>query len=172
MKETESLPDTEMTEFESGLDPMMLVQCYLEEDDIESSFPYISDEYDDKYESENYSDNSESYLKLHSCTMCPRRFPSEFNLLVHMWSHPTQNKRILSNKNQEEEENHSDELNADEETTSDMLDSNNIFGKTSDLIQYSCPVCGKSVSTKGNLKVHVETHRPKGKYACDICGRM
>lgn len=37
---------------------------------------------------------------------------------------------------------------------------------------YSCPICGKKISTKGNLKVHLETHRPKGKYGCDICGRM
>lgn len=37
---------------------------------------------------------------------------------------------------------------------------------------YLCPICGRHISTKGNLKVHLETHRPKGKYTCDICGRM
>lgn len=35
-----------------------------------------------------------------------------------------------------------------------------------------CPVCRKDMSTKGNLKVHMESHKPKGKYTCDICGRV
>lgn len=38
--------------------------------------------------------------------------------------------------------------------------------------KFTCPVCGKVISTKGNLKVHLATHRPKGKYECDICGRI
>lgn len=58
-----------------------------------------------------------------------------------------------------------------DEISLDILDDVNTLEKTSG-IRYACPVCGKVVSTKGNLKVHVETHRPKGKYACDICGRM
>ncbi|XP_076228681.1 uncharacterized protein LOC116433631 isoform X2 [Nomia melanderi] len=37
---------------------------------------------------------------------------------------------------------------------------------------FVCPICSKKISTKGNLKVHLETHRPKGKYDCDICGRI
>ncbi|XP_046382531.1 zinc finger protein 70-like isoform X5 [Ischnura elegans] len=36
----------------------------------------------------------------------------------------------------------------------------------------TCPVCGKRLSTKGNLKVHLESHRPKGRHDCDICGRL
>lgn len=36
----------------------------------------------------------------------------------------------------------------------------------------SCPICQKEISTKGNLKVHMDTHRPKGKYGCEICGRV
>lgn len=39
-------------------------------------------------------------------------------------------------------------------------------------MRFVCPICGKRISTKGNLKVHLETHRPKGKYGCDICGRV
>lgn len=191
-KDIECATDTtESTELEIGLDPMMLVQCSLEEDDIDSpSFPYISisDEFDEKCESENCSDNSETYnMKPHKhksycCSLCPRRFASEFNLLVHMWSHPTQNKRILLNKNQEEYENHWTEMNNKSKdeispfspftlTLDDIHMSTPEKTKTGG-IRYACPVCGKVVSTKGNLKVHVETHRPKGKYACDICGRM
>ncbi|GLH14396.1 Zinc finger protein weckle [Gryllus bimaculatus] len=40
------------------------------------------------------------------------------------------------------------------------------------VMRFVCPICGKKISTKGNLKVHLETHRPKGKYGCDICGRV
>lgn len=100
-KDIECVADIDVTELEVGLDPMMLVQCSLEEDDIDSPFPYISDEFDEKSESENCSDHSETYLKPHKpycCSLCPRRFPSEFNLLVHTWTHPTHNKRILLNK--------------------------------------------------------------------------
>ncbi|KAL3290267.1 hypothetical protein HHI36_023617 [Cryptolaemus montrouzieri] len=37
---------------------------------------------------------------------------------------------------------------------------------------FGCKICGKKMSTKGNLKVHLATHRPKGKYECDICRRI
>ncbi|KAK9890090.1 hypothetical protein WA026_008900 [Henosepilachna vigintioctopunctata] len=37
---------------------------------------------------------------------------------------------------------------------------------------FDCKICGKKMSTKGNLKVHLTTHRPKGKYECDICRRI
>lgn len=152
---------------EVGLDPMMVVQCSLEEDeDLESPYPYSSEEFDEKSETENCSDSSESYLKQFSCSFCPRWFVSEFQLLVHTWSHPAQQKRILTNKNQEDCE----ELSAEEENPSGALDDED--GEKLNGVRYACPVCGKTVSTKGNLKVHVETHRPKGKYACDICGRM
>lgn len=38
--------------------------------------------------------------------------------------------------------------------------------------RFACNQCGKKLSTKGNLKVHQYTHKPKGKFTCDKCGRM
>lgn len=37
---------------------------------------------------------------------------------------------------------------------------------------YKCLVCSKKYSTKGNLNVHMKTHKGKGKFTCDKCGRM
>lgn len=44
--------------------------------------------------------------------------------------------------------------------------------KISENGRVTCHICNKDISTKGNLKVHLETHGPKGKYTCDICGRV
>lgn len=38
--------------------------------------------------------------------------------------------------------------------------------------KFKCNVCGKKLSTNGNLKAHLKTHKPKGKFNCDKCGRM
>lgn len=44
--------------------------------------------------------------------------------------------------------------------------------KRSTTSRFTCTQCGKKLSSKGNLKVHLDTHKPKGKFNCEKCGRV
>lgn len=183
----------EVTEMEVRVDPMIILQCCLEGDDgtnIENE-EKSSDKEDAHSDvesralSENLSEseNCGANLNQNSCSLCPRSFTSELNLQNHLWSHSTCSKRIFNSFNSMQEmipvvqfdiENQNERSDSssndrDEEEESDYIDLGEEEYQSN---KFSCPICGKVISTKGNLKVHLETHRPKGRYGCDICGRM
>lgn len=120
-----------------------------------------------------------------SCQICARNFISEAALQMHMWGHH-QTKRILSFNNMQQQINQvvvtletvkqieENANNNNDKCTDDDSDDteDDEFDEFSDQTTNPCPICGKIISNKGNLKVHLETHKPKGRYACDICGRM
>lgn len=98
--------------------------------------------------------------KPYECTICARSFISQIGLQNHLWSHLPKDKRLDGKPILRSHQVYS---------TNGVLHMNTDNNATDDCI---CPICSKKISTKGNLKVHLETHRPKGKYGCDICGRM
>lgn len=123
-------------------------------------------------EEEEKRDNSETKLhegngktvsntvKPHECTICARSFISQIGLQNHLWSHLPRDRRFDGKPILRSQHVYS---------TNGVLHTNGDSNTSSNFI---CPICSKKISTKGNLKVHLETHRPKGKYGCDICGRM
>ncbi|XP_063218894.1 zinc finger protein 534-like isoform X1 [Bacillus rossius redtenbacheri] len=104
--------------------------------------------------------------KPYRCSICLRGFNNEIGLQNHLWSHLPSERRVLSTS---DSSNHP-------QRPSPVYSSRGVLHTSSSVVtttmRFVCPICGKKISTKGNLKVHLETHRPKGKYGCDICGRV
>ncbi|KAJ8923740.1 hypothetical protein NQ315_010321 [Exocentrus adspersus] len=193
IKEKEVVSQVEVTEMEVRVDPMSILQCCLEGDDgingnndeekkIDKEDAQSDTEsglqLENLSETENYSINKKQY----SCSVCPRSFTSELALHNHSWSHssyPKKNFNGYSNipvvqyelENQTERSDSSTSSN-DRDEADDESDYVDIAEEEFQNNKFSCPICGKIISTKGNLKVHLETHRPKGRYGCDICGRI
>ncbi|GJQ68111.1 hypothetical protein Trydic_g10706 [Trypoxylus dichotomus] len=164
VKENKSYQDLEVTEMEIRVDPMIVLQCSILDDDEEDENGYSSDnsEIDEKPTITNNIAGKSYY----PCLVCPKRFASELALQEHMWTHNQKPKRILLT-------NYDNLIYG--ETQNNLIKTENGESNLADHgngIRFNCPICGKIISTKGNLKVHLETHRPKGKYACDICGRI
>ncbi|KAJ8670506.1 hypothetical protein QAD02_001765 [Eretmocerus hayati] len=93
------------------------------------------------------------------CKICTKTFSSQIALQDHLWSHLPAKFSDKSAISRVEE----------------VLNSAKVVivqNDSENSKHFICPICGKKISTKGNLKVHLETHRPKGKYGCDICGRI
>lgn len=158
---------------EVRIDPMLILQCSLDAEDEDT--PSDSDsptQRDDLSENENF----EKYRKPYLCSFCPKSFASELALQNHSWNHSTITKKILNSHDNFPESVFHEETPDDEKETEDNDNASNHNDEDNDddyrNSRFSCPICSKDISTKGNLKVHLETHRPKGKYGCDICGRM
>ncbi|KAG5315000.1 ZN177 protein, partial [Acromyrmex insinuator] len=118
----------------------------------------------DESESKSHEDGEKIISNLsekpHECTICTRSFISQIGLQNHLWSHLPKERRFDGKPILQSQ--HVYSINGVLHTNSDNNSSSNFI----------CPICSKKISTKGNLKVHLETHRPKGKYGCDICGRI
>ncbi|EEB17145.1 zinc finger protein, putative [Pediculus humanus corporis] len=100
--------------------------------------------------------------KPYKCTLCPRSFITDIGLQNHLWSHLPKSRKSQSNGGSMIPKNIDLE-------GSQVYSSNGVLhtahpSENPHLLKYVCPICGKKISTKGNLKVHLETHRPKGKY--------
>ncbi|XP_049776927.1 zinc finger and SCAN domain-containing protein 2-like [Schistocerca cancellata] len=106
----------------------------------------------------------EKETKPYQCTLCSRGFNNDIGLQNHLWSHLPRDRRVLGTSDGNHMQRHLPVY-----SSRGVLHTNTAVGTA---VRFVCPVCGKKISTKGNLKVHLETHRPKGKYGCDICGRV
>ncbi|XP_048508991.1 zinc finger protein 625-like isoform X2 [Athalia rosae] len=175
-----------MEEMEVKVDPMLFLQCALEQPTSDMSDTSDNEEkisrnsspepislthknveikqepsYDTKqFESmESDDDVNNPNIKPHECTICARSFISQIGLQNHLWSHLPRDRRFDGKPILRSQQVYS---------TNGVLHTNT-DNSTGNFI---CPICSKKISTKGNLKVHLETHRPKGKYGCDICGRI
>lgn len=126
-------------------------------------FPYDDDETRSAEEALEIEE-----LKPLKCPTCPELLKTEQDLKEHILGHMI-------------EKHEQDELNAEKEDEEEELKIREILDElvprkrtrrkpTSS--RFTCPTCKKKLSTKGNLKVHLETHKPKGKFACEKCGRM
>ncbi|XP_060536872.1 zinc finger protein 26-like [Cylas formicarius] len=187
--------DTEITEMEVRVDPMAILQCCMDDDVDEEDEPADDEDDDEKCEEKeeeedtqsepesgstqenlSESENCENTCIIYLCSICKRSFSTEFALQDHMYIHSSSYTRRILSFSLNELQNHITNNGNDKQQDNAQEKAEN--GKTDEQITeesndiYSCPICAKSISTKGNLKVHLETHRPKGQYGCDICGRV
>ncbi|XP_046423805.1 zinc finger protein 16-like isoform X1 [Neodiprion fabricii] len=177
-----------MEEMEVKVDPMLFLQCALEQSGSDVSDVSDNEDKESRTSSpeppsvthknieikqeppcydtkpfelmETDEDVLNNSIKPYECTICARSFISQIGLQNHLWSHLPRDHRFDGKPILRSQQVFS--TNGVLHTSSD----NNSTGN------FICPICSKRISTKGNLKVHLETHRPKGKYGCDICGRI
>lgn len=156
---------------EVKVDPMLILQCSLYDDD--SSDTWTDSE---SIVSQKRRAKDDDIDKLYNCNTCRKFFNTDSDLQSHTSNHLSQNRILQNNHKNIKVEDVEDDAkpikNIEERPTSTASSSEGESSENTNLLRYTCPICSKIISTKGNLKVHLETHRPKGKYACDICGRM
>lgn len=124
-------------------------------------FPYDDDETRSAEEAAELEE-----LKPLKCPTCPDLLKTEQDLKEHILGHMM-------------DQHEQDELDAEKEDEEvklkqilDELVPRKRTRRKPTSSRFTCPTCKKKLSTKGNLKVHLETHKPKGKFSCDKCGRM
>lgn len=144
----------------SSLNINFLLRSIEAEDEEEEEEEDKNDESETKATEDSKKNVSNSIAKPHECTICTRSFISQIGLQNHLWSHLPRERRFDGKPILRSQHVYS---------TNGVLHTNSDNNSSSNFV---CPICSKKISTKGNLKVHLETHRPKGKYGCDICGRM
>lgn len=189
--------DSEETEMEVRVDPMSVLQCCLEDSEPEND-PDVNEpnqtnseqedlEEDDDEESDDEtmhnspsgsseSENSENTCIIYLCSICKRNFTTNKALQEHVYTHSASyTKTILTysfnNKFHTLPALFISSTNIGTHKDETTEDGNNTETQDEGVV-YKCPICAKDILSKGALKVHLETHRPKGQYGCDICGRV
>lgn len=168
----------EITEMEVKVDPMLFLQCSLDDDyRYESSSETLTDTDSLTIILKDSKDNDvvDDPDKSLNSNMNPKRSDCESNNLN--LNRNLSTNRILQNnhkniKIEDIDDNKEKSKKIITEPKNSNASSEGESTENTNLLRYRCPICNKMISTKGNLKVHLETHRPKGKYACDICGRV
>lgn len=125
-------------------------------------FPYDDDETRSAEEAIEMEE-----LKPLKCPTCPDLLKTENELKEHILGHMMEKHEQDELKAEKEEE-------AEEVKLREILDElvpRKRTRRKPTSSRFTCPTCKKKLSTKGNLKVHLETHKPKGKFTCDKCGR-
>ncbi|KAJ6646363.1 Zinc finger imprinted 3 [Pseudolycoriella hygida] len=124
-------------------------------------FPYDDDETRSAEETIELEE-----LKPLKCPTCPELLKTEQDLKEHILGHMIER--------HEQEEKDAEKL-AEKVKIREILDEfvpRKRIRRKPTSSRFTCPICKKKLSTKGNLKVHLETHKPKGKFSCDKCGRI
>lgn len=163
----DSTSEDAVTEMEVGVDPDLF-------------FPYDDDE--TRSAEETIQAIVEKEMKPLICSSCPMTFSTQSALQEHILNHLI-DKQKLSEQKMAAEAKVKKEAKEKKSTVSVSSAPSTIVQKKSATTskkrrkractsRFSCTMCGKKLSTKGNLKVHIETHKPKGKFNCDKCGRM
>ncbi|XP_066581005.1 serendipity locus protein H-1-like isoform X2 [Prorops nasuta] len=151
---------SEMSDIEEEITMIESPVSRLSTDRMEVETETVKESNDEKLSEGSNEDIPKKAVKPHKCTICARSFVSQIGLQNHLWSHLPRERKIDGKF---------------------VLKSPQVFSLNGVLHSnvdntavgnFICPICSKKISTKGNLKVHLETHRPKGKYGCDICGRI
>lgn len=154
---------------------MLILQC--KDDSKSSSGDDESSSASEGSEFEKDQTKNCGYRKPYQCNRCPKEFVTEFALQGHLWHHIQERKLLAFNINKFQKDNISiyrdddkDEIYEEQDINEEEDDNEETRNKKD--TPFLCPVCGNVFSNRDHLKNHLETHHSRGKYGCDICGRM